>query len=57
METCKVLEQLGYIEQHCYVMSRHFTSFYVMVRELRAAVFPFAFCDLCDRQSDPYFVP
>jgi len=32
VETCKVLEQLGYIEQHSYVMSRHVTSFYVMVR-------------------------
>ena len=29
VETCKVLEQLGYIEQHSYVMSRHFTSWCV----------------------------
>ena len=47
VETCKVLEQLGYIEQHSYVMSRHFTSWcicYVL------QFFPFAFCDLCDGQ-------
>ena len=52
--SARSLSTLVILAQHSCVMSRHFTSWCV---SYVLQFFPFAFCDLCDRQSDPYFVP